>query len=629
MRPLLHCTEVREQQTMPTTIKKLPDHLINQIAAGEVIERPASVLKELCENSVDATASKLTIELERGGIQRILVRDNGTGIDKDQLDIALTRHATSKIRNLEDLQHIESMGFRGEALPSIASIARLSITSNTQQHNEAWMLHSEGGKNDHIKPAAHNKGTSVEVNDIFYNTPARRKFLRTDKTEYSHCEQVVKRLALVNFHLNIELRHNQKTIHSLPVAATPEQKQKRLEILLGKGFIEHIIPIERHDAGMKLSGWVAAPDFSRVQADLQYQYVNHRHIRDKTITHAVKLAYQDVLYHGRHPAYVLLLEIDPTQVDVNAHPAKHEVRFHDTRTIHDFVRQTVKQAVSNVRAAPIDSRSLDKLTGFVTAQAPQQTTLKTVSSGSRMSVEQYKALYNQKLPASTTSQYPSTAPNVGPNTLPEITTDLENNDTDQSPTDIPLLGYAIAQLHGIYILAQNQHGLVLVDAHAAHERVVYEKLKQQAEHYEIEQQQLLVPLQISVSSSEARLVEDQKTQFESFGFDIDRAGDNSIIVRTIPNILSHSDLTQVLRDIITDIEKTQSSTRIEDFHNELLSSIACHGSVRANREMKHHEMNALLRTMEETERSNQCNHGRPTWIQLSISDLDKLFMRGR
>lgn len=614
---------------MSTTIEKLPDHLINQIAAGEVIERPASVLKELCENSIDATASKLTIELERGGIQRILVRDNGTGIDKDQLNVALTRHATSKIRSLEDLQHIESMGFRGEALPSIASVARLSITSNTQQNNEAWMLHSEGGQTNPIKPAAHAKGTCVEVNDIFYNTPARRKFLRTDKTEFNHCEQVVKRLALVNFHINFELRHNQKTIFSLPIAANPEQRHRRLEILLGKGFVEHIIPIERQDAGMKLSGWVAAPDFSRVQADLQYQYVNRRHIRDKTITHAVKLAYQDVLYHGRHPAYVLLLEIDPAQVDVNAHPAKHEVRFHDTRTIHNFVRHTVKQAVSHLRNAPIDSRNLDKLAGFVNASPPQQTTLSTHSNSSPMSVEQYKALYTQQPQRSATHGHLTNLSNLSADTLSQHSIDTTADSTDQSSQDIPLLGYAIAQLHGIYILAQNQHGLILVDMHAAHERVVYEKLKQQAAGCNIEQQQLLVPLQISVSNSEARLVEDQKTQFESFGFDIDRAGDCAVIVRAIPHILSHSDLSQLLHDVITDIEKNQSSTRVEDIHNELLSSIACHGSIRANREMKQHEMNALLRAMEDTKRSNQCNHGRPTWIQLSITDLDKLFMRGR
>jgi DNA mismatch repair protein MutL len=617
---------------MPTSIEKLPDHLINQIAAGEVIERPASVLKELCENSIDATASKLTIELERGGIQRILVRDNGTGIEKDQLSVALTRHATSKIRDLEDLQHIESMGFRGEALPSIASVGRLSITSNTQQNNEAWMLHSEGGQSEPSKPAAHAKGTSVEVNDIFYNTPARRKFLRTDKTEFSHCEQVVKRLALVNFHINIEFRHNQKTIFSLPVAATPEERQRRLEVLLGKNFVEHIIPIERHDGGMKLSGWIASPDFSRVQADLQYQYVNRRHIRDRTISHAVKLAYQDVLYHGRNPAYVLFLEIDPAEVDVNAHPAKHEVRFHDTRTIHNFVRHTLKQAVSHVRDAPIDSRNLDKLAGFVNAPTPQQSTFNTQDTAptTRMSVEQYKALYAHQQPASAGRSYASGTSAFNPDNA-NVKADVKHDTQHPNNTseDIPLLGYAVAQLHGIYILAQNQDGLILVDMHAAHERVVYEQLKRQAGDHEIECQQLLVPLQISVTTSEATLVEDQKSQFESFGFDIDRAGDTSIIVRTIPHILSHSDITQVLRDVIADIEKNQSSTRIEDFHNELLSSIACHGSVRAHREMKQHEMNALLRAMEETERSNQCNHGRPTWIQLSINDLDKLFMRGR
>ena len=607
---------------MPSEIKKLPDHLINQIAAGEVIERPASVLKELCENSIDATASKIFIDIERGGMQRILVRDNGTGIASEQLATALTRHATSKIQHLQDLQHIESLGFRGEALPSIASVARLTVTSNTKHDNEAYSLHAESGHNDPLKPAAHGKGTSIEVNDIFFNTPARRKFLRTEKTELNHCEKVVKRLALVNFHVSFELRHNQKTLLSIPVAASYKDKLHRMERILGKNFVEHAISIEREDRNMKLSGWVAAPDFSRVQADYQYQYVNRRHIRDKTISHAVKSAYQDVLYHGRHPAYVLYLDIDPGEVDVNAHPAKHEVRYHNSRAIHDYVRQTVKQALGDVRAAPIDSRNMEKLSRYVSPQNAAQTQIRTnynpPAKTSTLSVDEYKALYASQ-PKVSSYQPPLTDSIAIPNISGE----------SQSEQDIPLLGYAIAQLHGIYILSQNQHGLVLVDMHAAHERVVYEQLKQQSYSQPGECQQLLVPVQISVSESEARLVEDQKSQFESFGFELDRLADTAIIVRSVPQILSHTDIPQLLRDVISDLEKNQSSSRIDEFRNELLSSFACHGSVRANRAMKLHEMNALLRAMETTERSNQCNHGRPTWIQLSISDLDKLFMRGR
>lgn len=600
---------------MPLAIQKLPDNLINQIAAGEVIERPASVIKELFENSIDATASNISIEIEKGGIQRISIRDNGTGIDKQQLSVALTRHATSKIRCMDDLQNIHSLGFRGEALPSIASISRLTITSNTEQSNQGWTLHTEGGSSDTTtKPAAHSKGTTIEVNDLFYNTPARRKFLRTEKTEYSHSEQVIKRLALANFHVAINFRHNQKTIYSLPVAASQEDKLKRLEKLLGKTFVEHAISIEREISGLKLHGWVAAPTFSRAQADLQYQYVNQRHIRDKTFAHAIKLAFQDVLYHGRHPAYVLFLEIDPTEVDVNAHPAKHEVRFHNSRALHDFVRQTVKQAVSEVRTATIDSQELSKLNSATVDTSPSvQAHFPTNFSGhSKLSSHhQLEALYSSVV--NETKQNYSTSDNA------EINQDNET----------PLLGYALAQLHGIYILSQNKEGLVLVDMHAAHERVVYEQLKSINADHESSRQQLLVPLQISLTESDTSLIEQQQSLFESFGFDINRLSDTSIAVRSIPSILNGIDIAELIRDVIADLQKNTISTRIEERRNEMLSSIACHGSVRANRNMTIHEMNALLRSMEITERSNQCNHGRPTWIQLSVNDLDKLFLRGR
>lgn len=600
---------------MPIAIQKLPDNLINQIAAGEVIERPASVIKELLENSIDATASEVIIDIEKGGIQRISIRDNGTGIEDQQLTIALTRHATSKIRSMKDLQNIHSLGFRGEALPSIASISRLTITSNTGQSNQGWALHTEGGQSEsETKPAAHSKGTSIEVNDLFYNTPARRKFLRTEKTEYNHSEQVVKRLALANFHVAIHLRHNQKTVFSLPVAHSPEQKLKRLEKLLGKTFVEHIIPFEREISGLKLSGWVAAPTFSRSQADLQYQYVNYRHIKDKTISHAVKLAFQDVLYHGRHPAYVLYLDIDPAEVDVNAHPAKHEVRFHNSRSIHDFVRQTIKQAVSNVRTSEIDSGDLNKLNDTIQKSSPSlQTQIPTnySSQSRRTSHHDLGTLYSSTVNDPIQTYQAST---------PQASHDEE---------DIPLLGYALAQLHGIYILSQNKEGLILVDMHAAHERVVYEQLKLAGNNNETSQQQLLVPLQISLAESDATLLEDHQQLFSGFGFNINRMGDTSIAVRAIPSILNGIDIAELIRDVLADLNKNAASSRIEETQNEILSSIACHGSVRANRSMTTHEMNALLRSMEITERSNQCNHGRPTWIQLGINDLDKLFLRGR
>lgn len=608
---------------MPQPIQKLPDHLINQIAAGEVIERPASVVKELLENSIDATASEVFIDLERGGIQRIAVRDNGAGIDQAQLQTALTRHATSKIRSLADLQNIHSLGFRGEALPSIASVARLSLSSNTQHSNQGWRLTGEGGSEaDCVKPAAHQKGTTVEVHDLFYNTPARRKFLRTEKTEYTHSEQVVKRLALAHFHLAITLRHNQKTVFTLPACQNIEDKVHRLEKIIGRPFVEHSIYVERDHQGMRLHGWIAAPAFSRSQTDMQYQYVNHRHIRDKTFGHAIRLAYQDVLYHGRQPAYVLFLETDPGEVDVNAHPAKHEVRFHNSRSIHDFIRQAVRQAVSDVRPAAIGSKNLQKLSSFAgsassgsaanyirPAGAGGQTHFNTQAPKTHQHVE---ALYSAAIaePQADYLSSPSAA-------------------TGNAQDDTPLLGYALAQLHGIYILAQNKQGLILVDMHAAHERIVYEQLKSTHSADPLERQQLLAPLQVAVSESEANLVDQYQATFSRFGFEIDRLGEQAVIVRAVANIFKEMDIAALIRDVLADLQKNTHSTRLQDSHHAVLSSIACHGSIRANRQLTLHEMNALLRAMEKTPRSNQCNHGRPTWVELSIADLDRLFLRGR
>ena len=595
---------------MPASIQKLPDNLINQIAAGEVIERPASVVKELLENSIDATANNIGIDIERGGIQRILIRDNGSGIDKQQLTSALTRHATSKITSLGDLQNIHSLGFRGEALPSIASVSRFTLTSNSEQSNQGWTLRNDGGKNQSaIKPAAQSKGTTVEVNDLFFNTPARRKFLRTDKTEYSHCEQVIKRLALAHFHIAFSLRHNQKTIYALPSASSDEDKVGRLEKLLGTPFVEHAIYVENASEDMKLWGWIASPDYSRPQADMQFQYVNSRHIRDKTISHAVKTAYQDVMYQGRHPAYVLFLEIKPGEVDVNAHPAKHEVRFHDSRAIHNFTRQTIRHAISEVRNAQIDSGRFEKLADFTSSeQTPVQS---GIPVHALPQLKERMGLY---------------APHIAE---PQADFSVATEKHELQNQDTPLLGYAIAQLHGIYVLAQNKAGLVLVDMHAAHERVIYEQLKLSRSAENTACQQLLVPLKLTLADSEASLAEQYRDTFNSFGFDIDRISDNSIVIRSIPEVLNNADISQLIRDVISDLQNNATTTRIETQRNEMLSSIACHGSIRANRSMTIHEMNALLRLMEQTERSNQCNHGRPTWIQLSIKDMDKLFMRGR
>lgn len=599
---------------MNTSIQKLPDILINQIAAGEVIERPASIVKELLENSIDAQASTITIDLEKGGIQRTCIRDDGIGIEKQQLELALTRHATSKIHNLDDLQNVTSLGFRGEALPSIASVSRFSLTSNTESSNQGWLIHTDGGKpSAAVKPAAHTQGTSIEVCDLFYNTPARRKFLRTEKTEYSHCERVIKNIALAHLNIQITLRHNQKTIFNLKPAQSETEITDRLSKIIGSAFVEHAIYFERAAADMNIRGWLAAPAFSRNQADLQFQYVNNRCIRDKTISHAVKLAYQDVLYHGRHPAYVLCLDIEPSAVDVNAHPGKHEVRFRDSRMIHDFVRQTLKKVIGETRPAPIDSNNLAKLSAASYPSTPtQQSAFSTANHSVAKSVEQIKHLY-------------SATPGYQPQPVADQTVPASNIEATESC----LLGYALGQLHGIYILAQNSAGLVLVDMHAAHERVVYEHLKTTTANESASQQQLLVPLQLNVSQAEAELVEQQQEHINSFGFAVSRLSEESIIIRAIPQILGQADISELMRDLLADLLNHQISTSIEEARDAILSSVACHGSIRANRKLTIHEMNALLRSIEQTERSNQCNHGRPTWIQLSIQELDKLFLRGR
>jgi len=590
-------------------IQVLPAQLVNQIAAGEVIERPASVVKELLENSIDAGAQGIEVDIEQGGKQRIRVRDDGIGIRQTELSLALSRHATSKIASLQDLEQISSLGFRGEALPSIASVSRLQLSSRTASADSGWTVRGDGSDQPlDTAPVAHTPGTTVDVKDLFFNTPARRKFLRTETTEFKHIENVVRRIALSCFPVAFKLQHNQRAVFHLPGALTREQQERRVAELCGKAFTEQAIYVNHAAAGLSLHGWVAQPTFSRSQADLQFFYVNNRMVRDKLVSHAVRQAYQDVLFHGRHPAYVLFLEIDPASVDVNAHPTKHEVRFRDSRLVHDYLFRTLHEALAQLRPGndqprPHPARSLDSL--HLTTAAGSAPSQGRMSLGVAEQIARYAALHPQ--PA---SQPAGTA--------------VAAAKADEFP-----LGFALAQLHGVFILAQNSKGLVLVDMHAAHERITYEGLKSAEQGEGIRRQPLLVPVSLDVSQGEADVCEQRQDWFAALGFEIDRLGPERVVVRQVPALLREADIAALVRDVLSDLLEHGHSQRVEASVNELLSTMACHGSVRANRRLGMDEMNALLREMEVTERSGQCNHGRPTWIQISLEELDKLFQRGR
>jgi DNA mismatch repair protein MutL len=594
------------------SIQVLPTQLVNQIAAGEVIERPASVVKELLENSLDAGARAIEVDIEQGGMQRIRVRDDGNGILKNELSLALSRHATSKIASLADLEHVSSLGFRGEALPSIASVSQLQLSSRTPVDESGWRVQGDGSDQQlTAAPVAHMPGTTVDVKELFFNTPARRKFMRAETTEFKHIQNVVRRIALSCFPVSIKLQHNQRPVFHLPAAVSREQQERRVADLCGKAFMEQAIYVEHAAAGLSLHGWVALPTFSRSQADLQFFYVNNRMVRDKLVTHAIRQAYQDVLFHGRHPAYVLFLEIDPATVDVNAHPTKYEVRFRDSRLVHDYLFRTLHETLAQVRPAsdqpvPQPARPIDALR--VTA-APMAAPFQ---SGMNLGVQEQISRYASLHPQTT---IPAGNPAAGAQAL-------------AAGDDFPL-GFALAQLHGVFILAQNNAGMVLVDMHAAHERITYEGLKLAQQGEGIRSQPLLVPVSLDVSEREADVCEEKQDWFRTLGFETGRMGRERVVVRQVPALLAGSDVAALVRDVLSDLLEHGSSQRIQDFLNELLSTMACHGSIRANRRLTMDEMNALLREMERTERGGQCNHGRPTWVQISIEELNKLFLRGR
>lgn len=616
-----------------TRIQQLSSLLSNQIAAGEVIERPASVVKELVENSLDAGATKIDIEIEQGGMRLIRIRDNGCGIHADDLVLSLSRHATSKIYHLDDLEKIATLGFRGEALASISSVSRLMIAS-AQASSPAWQVTSQGTESaPELSPAAHPQGTTIEVRDLFFNTPARRKFLRSEKTEFDHIDELIKRIALSSFHVDFTLKHNQRIVRQYRHAQTDIERDQRVASLCGKEFLEQSLRIETEIEGLKLSGWIGMPTFSRAQADLQYFYVNDRMVRDKLVMHAMRQAYHDVMYGNRHPAYVLFLEISPLQVDVNVHPTKHEVRFREGRLVHDFICRGVQDALAHISPGCVDHVAptqikheepvvvavSDRVQETVGLNKPMRESVRPAEylsgvqhqHGMPLKVREQMVVYQQlhtPVPAVPAKQVVSLKEEV---------------------TTPPPLGFALAQLKGIYILSETEEGLVLVDMHAAHERVMYEQLKKSFAEHKLISQPLLIPITVNLSEREVSAIENQTDMFARLAMRVEPISREAVVVREVPELLRESNIVQLIRDIAADLIVHDHSTRIDDYMHELMGTMACHAAVRAHRRLTIPEMNALLRAMETTQHSGQCNHGRPTWMKLSMDDLDKLFLRGR
>ena len=595
-------------------IRALPEHLVNQIAAGEVVERPASVVKELVENSLDAGACRVKVEIEGGGQRRIRIIDDGHGIPDAELALALHPHATSKIERLEDLEAVASLGFRGEALASIGSVSRLRLASRAAGADSGMQLVSEGGRTESPEPCPMPPGTDIDVRDLFFNTPARRKFLKTERTEFGHIDECIRRLALARMNCAFELHHNGRAVRRLPTADSDAARQRRVEDVCGNGFIEHALALDAEHDGMRLTGWVARPSFSRSQADMQFFFVNGRLVRDRLVTHAVRQAYSDVLYSGRHPAYVLMLELDPARVDVNVHPQKTEVRFRDGRTVHGFLFSKIHRALAETRAGS-DAGHAGPAAGRVELPAYAS----GGGAGGRFGEAGQGGL---GLPvAEAVQRYAELARPADGEARPLP--------ADGGDAEVPPLGFALAQVHGIYVLAQNARGLVLVDMHAAHERIVYERMKMDWAEDRIRSQPLLVPETLAVSAREVRALEQHQDSLGRLGFELQPAGPESVLIRAVPTLLARADVHAMVRDVLADLVELGDSKRVEQAIDELLSTAACHGSVRANRRLNLDEMNALLRDMERTERSDQCNHGRPTWVELDLQQLDRLFLRGR
>ncbi|MFO3703457.1 DNA mismatch repair endonuclease MutL [Xanthomonas codiaei] len=622
-------------------IRQLPEILINQIAAGEVVERPASVVKELVENALDAGATRVDIDLEEGGVRLIRIRDNGGGITPEELPLAVSRHATSKIASLDDLETVATLGFRGEALPSIASVSRFSLISRRRDAEHGSALQIEGGRLGEVTPHAHAPGTTVEVRELFFNVPARRKFLRAERTELGHIEEWLRSLALARPDVELRVSHNGKP--SRRYKPGDLYSDARLGETLGEDFARQALRVDHSGAGLRLHGWVAQPHYSRASTDQQYLYVNGRSVRDRSVAHAVKMAYGDVLFHGRQPAYVLFLELDPARVDVNVHPAKHEVRFREARLIHDFVYRTLQDALAHTRAGAMPGSIGSDAAGdaLVAPGAPGNFGGGAASHGPAagggggpggyanwrpsqtplgLRVDEARAAYSALYaPPDNAAQSSSDLPVVSGTGLPPTTAD----------SGVPPLGYAVAQLHGIYILAENAEGLIVVDMHAAHERIGYERLKNAHDSIGLHAQPLLVPMTLAVGEREADTAEREADTLSSLGFDITRAGPQSLHVRSIPALLANAEPEALLRDVLGDLREHGQSRRIASARDELLSTMACHGAVRANRRLTVPEMNALLRDMEVTERSGQCNHGRPTWARFTLGEIDRWFLRGR
>ena len=662
-------------------IHALDPALANQIAAGEVIERPSSVVKELLENSIDAGSTELIIRVEQGGSTLIEIIDNGRGIHADDLPLAVMRHATSKIKTSEDLHAIVSLGFRGEALASIAAVSRLTLTSSRDDSGVGYQVEVNGTAFDHqeIQPVATQQGTHIRVQDLFFNVPARRKFLKKPTTEFGHIEEIVRRLALTHFDIRFVLEHNGNIRLNLPVADSGELRFQRVQQLLGRSFTENAYWIDADSINMRLSGWLGHPSDARGQSDLQYVYVNGRIVKDKTISHALRMAYDGILHGHQHAAYLLFLEVDPENIDVNVHPTKHEIRFLNQREVHEFVRHFAKETLSQFQTASADLADAMKLsvqnaeTGSLIAQPRYQEQFQLHKNNQTASLLTNQNLIHQQVEGQET--YQSASPNADVlltdfsssqpqsiqyrapsssassyqgsaqlnNALKTYLSPLKTNQNiDQSETDhiqqnstyvnkvdeFPL-GIAIAQLHGIYILAQNTEGLIIVDMHAAHERILLQQMKQAWDTPDFWiSQQLLIPKIISITRMQATRIEDLKPQLERLGLDIDQYGDDQVIVRGVPAILVKANLNALIAELLNDLDPNDQAQALQQKRDQILAGMACHGAVRAHRLLGLSEMNALLRQMEQTEFASQCNHGRPTWRAFPLSQLDKLFARG-